>query len=230
MNAILTPSHISVFHFARVCGLTNQTPSPDQLLLALEELRKVQGNALLIGGLAVGHYGWERVTHDIDILYAHADGTILTRLKKYFKLEIKAKSGWHKFAHKKTGVRLELIPEGGLTTFGFIPGPKTVGGEDGFISLFGLVWLKIVSGRLQDDADLANLCRVRLAEMEKIPERLPEEHLRARLIEIIAKAKREIENDPGLQAEREHKAQEEAAAYGKSVKAKKKRAKASARS
>jgi len=224
MKAILEPEQLTVYYLAS--ALKMLSPTAEQMLQTLEDLRKVQGGALLIGGLAVSHHGWRRLTEDVDILYAHADATILTRLKKYFKLQIKAKSGWHKFVHKKTGVRLELIPEGGLTTYGFIPGPKTVGGKDGYISLFGLVWLKLVSGRSRDNADLGDLCRVRMADIEALPDQLPEEHLRTRLKEIIAQAKREIENDPGLQAERENKAQEAAAAYRKSARKRKPKARA----
>src|SRR5262245_20207302 len=107
------------------------TPDSKAMGEALEDLRKVQGEALIVGGIAVIHYGYARSTTDVDLLYAHVDGKILERLKPFFKIVLKAKNGWHHLAHRKTGVRLELIPEAGLTTYGFIPGPKSVGGKDG---------------------------------------------------------------------------------------------------
>lgn len=194
-EAILAPSHLAVFAFAKGCGFVN-TPSPDDLLRALADLRPVQGTALVIGGLAVGYHGWERVTHDIDILYADADGDILRRLKQDFKIVLKAKNGWHHLQHRKTGVRLELIPEGGLGTYGFIPAPQTVGGENGFISLHGLVWLKLVARRERDLADIVDLAKVKPAELSAVTERLPPE-LRAKFAKLLAQAKREMENDPG---------------------------------
>ncbi|MCY3024099.1 MAG: hypothetical protein NTW87_34410 [Planctomycetota bacterium] len=171
------------------------TPSAEDLARTLEDLRRAQGSALVIGGLAVIYHGYERSTQDIDILYADADGRILERLKPDFRIVLKAKNGWHHLEHRKTGVRLELIPEGGLGTYGFIPGPKTVGGESGFISLHGLVWLKLVSGRSQDMADLTTLAKVRQQEFAALRERLPSELL-DRFDEVLAQAKREMENDP----------------------------------
>jgi hypothetical protein len=136
------------------------------------------------------------VTHDIDILYADADGKILERLKKDFKIVLKARNGWHHLEHRKTGVRLELIPEGGLTTYGFIPGPKLAGGENGFISLYGLVWLKLISWRTSDVADLVILAKGRTSEFAALRERLHPEMLE-RFDEVMARAKREMEFDPG---------------------------------
>lgn len=173
-----------------------QGPGPGEMSKATEDLRKAQGSALIIGGLAVIHYGYRRLTEDIDILYANADSGILNRLKQDFEIVLKAKNGWHHLEHRKTGVRLELIPEGGLGTYGFIPGPRTVGGENGFISLFGLVWLKLISWRTQDIADLVVLAKGRLSEVVALREQLPPEMLE-RFDEVIARAKREMEYDPG---------------------------------
>jgi len=218
-EAVLTPSHLSVFAFAKGCGFVD-TPAPDMLAMTVEDLRTVQGTALIIGGLAVGHYGHERATKDVDILYADADGRILERLKGYFRIVVKAKNGWHHLEHRKTHVRLELIPEGGLTTYGFIPGPKLVGGENGFISLFGLVWLKLVSGRLQDMADLAQLAKIKPAEMAALRTRLPPD-LVERFDALLAQARRELENDPGrlpdslAKGSGESTAEEAPARYGK---------------
>src|SRR5262249_20745987 len=128
MPNVLTRSQRLTFDFARGAGAVN-TPDGERIEATLQDLRTVQGPALIIGGLAVIHYGYERSTQDVDILYSQSDGGILKRLRPHFKIVLKAKNGWHHLEHKTTGVRLELIPEGGLTTYGFIPGPATVGGD-----------------------------------------------------------------------------------------------------
>jgi hypothetical protein len=173
-----------------------QVHGPEEMAKTFEDLRKVQGSALIIGGLAVIHYGYQRYTHDIDILYANADGNILQRLKADFSIVVKAQSGWHELKHRKTGVRLELIPEGGLGTYGLIPGPKTAGGEGGFISLLGLVWLKLVSGRSKDNADIVEVAKARPGELDALSDKLPEE-LRGRFAGLLAQAEKEKRNDPG---------------------------------
>ncbi|MGD0089976.1 MAG: hypothetical protein ABSE73_08655 [Planctomycetota bacterium] len=198
-EAVLTPTDLEIFTFAKGVGMalgSPQGPGPEKMAAATEDLHKVQGSALLIGGLAVIHYGYRRLTNDIDILYAHADGKILERLKPDFKIVLKAKNGWHHLQHRKTGVRLKLIPEGGLTTYGFIPGPKTAGGEGAYISLFGLVWLKLVSRRSKDFTDIVELAKVRHAELAALQDKLHED-LRGNFAELLAQAKREKENDPG---------------------------------
>ncbi len=161
------------------------------------------------------HYGYRRYTNDIDILYPNYDeADILRRLKKDFKIVLKAKNGWHHFEHRKTKVRLELIPEGGLTTYGFIPAPQTVGGDKGFISLFGLAWMKLVSGRMKDEADLVEIAKSgQLNAMKKFTARLPEE-LQARYKDLLARAERELHTDMG-RIENAERAEEPSAHYGK---------------
>lgn len=197
MTAILSPRELCIFDFVQ--GMTVDTPDSDAIEQTLQDLRTAQGSALLIGGLAVIHYGYERSTAAIDLLYARADGAILKRLRPRFKTVLKSRSGWHHLQHKKTGVRVELIPEGGLTTYGFIPGPALVGGRDGFISYFGLVWLKLVSGRLKDLADLSELAKRNMKQAEAVRKKLHPE-LQKKYREVLAQARKEIENDPGAKS------------------------------
>lgn len=172
-----------------------ETHTPEEMARTLADFQKVQGRALVIGGVAVIHHGYRRYTHDVDALYSYHDAGILKRLESDFRLVLRAESGWHHLEHRETGVRLELIPEGGLTTYGFIPAPKTAGGENGVISLSGLIWLKLVSGRSKDDADVIEVAKVRMAEVEACLAKLPSE-LHERFNELIARAKRELANDP----------------------------------
>jgi hypothetical protein len=213
LNAALSETQLSIFEFARGCGLN--TPSAVDIATTLNDLKKVQGSALLIGGLAVIHYGYKRFTEDVDILYAHADGTIAQRLKKDFKKITKAKTGWLHFVHRRTGVRLELIPEGGLTTYGFIPGPKLVGADGDFISLKGLLWLKIVSGRGKDIVDIIEITKQRPDEVRVAAAELPAQY-HERMSKLMAQAKREYDADPHrLRPEDIDRSEEPAPVYGR---------------
>lgn len=191
---MLTQAELSIFEFARGVGACD-VPSAAQIEKVITDLAPLQGSALLIGGMAVIHYGYRRSTDDVDLLYANADHDILKRLKPKFKTVTKAKSGWHKLEHKETKVRLELIPEGGLTNYGFIPGPRTVGAAGSFITFEGLLWLKLVSGRIQDRADVAILMKTRLTMASTIKKSLPPE-LHEQFDELVAQAKFEVKTDP----------------------------------
>jgi hypothetical protein len=193
MPMVLTSTELAVFEFGK--GLGMDVHSAAEIEGALEDLRAVQGSALIIGGIAVIHHGYRRYTHDLDLLYADSDGGILKRLEPHFRIVIQAESGWHELEHRKTKVRLELIPAGGIGTYGFIPGPRVVGGEQGFITLAGLIWLKLISGRAQDDADVITLAKLRMAEFAELRLKLPAE-FHARFDELLARARREMEYDP----------------------------------
>ena len=214
MKSVLWPEQIAAYRLARAFGFMD-VPTPEQMQRTINDARKVLGDALIAGGVAVGYYGWKRITQDVDLLYSATDGTILARLRKDFRIVIKANSGWHELAHRKTKVRLELIPEGGIGTYGFIPGPRTVGGRDGMISLLGLSWMKLVSGRSKDITDLVEIAKSQLDEMRSIQSGLPPE-LQPRFAEALAQAQKELDYDPhhenrgGAQS-----AQEAAPRYGK---------------
>ena len=194
MAAVLTRLQRRVFDFA--WSVSKTMPDGEQIEATLQDTRKVQGPALLIGGIAVIHFGYRRSTDDVDLLYAQKDGTILKRLRPYFKTVQKAKNGWHHLEHKKLGVRLELIPEGGLSTNGFIPGPDIVDGRDGFISFEGLVWLKLVSGRLKDLADLAELAKRNMKRSEAAYAHVRPE-LKDMYRQVLDQARKENEHNPG---------------------------------
>ena len=188
----LTASQLDTFDFARGFGM--KTIGSAGIQKTVDDLKPCLGSALVIGGLAVIHHGYERYTKDVDILYAHADGTILKRLSKNFKRVNRVSNGWHHLEHRKTKVRLELIPEGGLTTYGFIPGPHFFGSDDGYLPLWGLIWLKLVSGRIQDDADIAMLAKIRMADVAAARQKLPSELLE-RFDALIARAKLDLKNE-----------------------------------
>lgn len=196
----LSPTYLRLLDFAKAFNSVN-TPTSASMDQTVRDLREVQGSAWIIGGLAVAHYGLERTTEDVDILYENRDTQILKRLSKYFEVVRNASNGWSELRHKVTAVRLELIPEGGLTQFGFIPFCNIVGGADGYISLSGLIWLKLVSGRPQDDADVVRLLKLHPDVILRLRHELTEV-LQTRLDELGNKAVQDSDNDPFLHPEK----------------------------
>ena len=195
MELVLSRSQLAVFDFGRAFGAVD-TPSSQNLEHTFQDVSKALGSALVVGGMAVIHHGYERGTQDVDIIYFnHDEADILRRLKKEFKVVTKAKSGWHHLQHRKTKVRLELIPEGGLGTYGFIPSPKVLGSDGGFVSLRGLIWLKLIAGRMQDLADIVILAKQRMKVLRGVKRELPPE-FHARYEELLVQAQRELDTDP----------------------------------
>src|SRR4029079_3414828 len=97
MELVLTRSQLATFDFSRGAGAV-KTPSSENLEKTLAALSPVLGPVLVAGGMAVIHFGYERNTRDIDILYPiYDEADILRRLKKDFKIVLKAKNGWGHF-------------------------------------------------------------------------------------------------------------------------------------
>jgi hypothetical protein len=214
MEITLSRSQLATFDLGRAFGAVD-TPSSEKLVITLSDVSKSLGSALVVGGMAVIHHGYERNTQDVDLLYSnHDEFELLRRLKKDFKVVSKAKSGWHHLEHRKTKVRLELIPEGGLGTYGFIPGPKTVGSDGGFVSLKGLIWLKLVAGRMQDLADIVILAKQRMKVLRRLKSELPQE-FHERYEELLVQAQRELDTDPDPNSLIGGRVREAPARYGK---------------
>ena len=58
------------------------------------------------------------------------------------------------------------------------------------------MWLKLVSGRSKDHADIVEVAKARPNEVETLRDKLPPE-LRAKFAELLAQAAKEKKNDPG---------------------------------
>ncbi|HWL85277.1 MAG TPA: hypothetical protein VNO21_05720 [Polyangiaceae bacterium] len=135
----------------------------DTAFVALRALlAEVDAPYKLVGGLAVIHHGYERLTVDIDLLVGRE------------ALEaIKARAPEHGFTilsqrrllHEPTGVRVDLlvagepIPRSTDVTF---PSPESMGAsphDATFIGLSGLFELKLRSGRNKDLADITELLK-----------------------------------------------------------------------
>ncbi len=64
----LSPSYLSVFDFGRGMGALTM-PSSADVLSAVRDLNMAQRKEIVVGGIAVGYYGYERSTTNLDLLY-----------------------------------------------------------------------------------------------------------------------------------------------------------------
>ena len=154
---------------------------------------------VVIGGLAVNHHGYMRVTADVDILVARRDAVALYR-------RLRSEPGWRRYSEgfKNTllDVGLDICVEGERTAPGSteeFPDParlRTVAaGPLPVPALAELLALKVMSGRARDDADVVELLkrhRSRMASLEKAAARsLKTDEARGRLGALVARAKAE---------------------------------------
>ena len=194
---LFTLSKAAVRIFNTGIGWNPMNHSSVMMTKTLADLKPLQGTALLIGGMAVIEHGYVRYTEDIDLLYTNSDTKIIQRLSQHFNVVIRSESGWHQLEHKETKIRVELIPGGALGHYGFLPFCNEVKGEAGYISVAGLVWLKLIAGRSRDETDIIELYKREKARAKVVAARaqLPAE-FHERFDILIAKAERELQVDP----------------------------------
>jgi hypothetical protein len=152
-----------------------------------------------MGGLAVNHHGYMRVTADVDILVARREAVALYR-------KLRSESGWRRypegFKNTELGVGLDIRVEGERTAPGSteaFPDPaklRTVAVHPLPVpTLAELLALKVMSGRARDDADVVELLkrhRSRMASLETVAaRRLLTAEARSRLGALVARAKAE---------------------------------------
>jgi hypothetical protein len=110
-------------------------------------LRDYDIKPVIIGGLAVQRYGYRRFTEDIDILISRRD---------YDRL---VEDGKIKFGQLKVkpGIQIDVLTEGKDDN----PDPEFVrDGNSYWPTLEGLIYLKLLSGRKKDEADVVELIKV----------------------------------------------------------------------
>lgn len=103
---------------------------------------------LLVGGMAVQYHGYSRFTEDIDILLSREDyNTLLEDEKiKFGQLKI------------KPGVQVDVLCGGKDNN----PNPEIVRDGDYYYPTFeGLVYLKLISNRIKDRADVVELIKAK---------------------------------------------------------------------
>ena len=144
--------------------------------------------AVVGGGWAVWRHGFlGRVTQDVDILVPADKVDELLRVAAVSGFDVlQTPAGrWPKLTHKATGVQVDLLPEGqrpgtpahlAPTT---LPHPTKFGAAAGrmrYITLPGLIELKLAAGRARDEADVVELLRANPDQATVVRQHLADTH------------------------------------------------------
>ena len=161
--------------------------------------READVKPVVIGGLAVNHHGYMRVTADVHILVARKEAVALYR-------RLRSESGWRRYAegfkNTELGIGLDICVEGERTAPRSVeefPDPALLDTIDvdplPVPTLPELLALKVMSGRARDDADVVELLkrhRSRMASLKTAASRrLRTAEARARLTALVSRAKAE---------------------------------------
>ena len=154
---------------------------------------------VVIGGLAVNHHGYMRVTSDVDILVARREAVALYR-------QLRSQPGWRRYAegfkNTKLGVGLDICVEGEPTaprSNEAFPDPADLVKVEvdplPVPALPELIALKVMSGRARDDADVVELLKRHRSRMAALKSsagrRLRTDEARTRLAALVARARSE---------------------------------------
>ncbi len=139
-------------------------PATDEALGPLRSmLRAASIDFRIIGGMAVVHHGYERLTVDLDVLIA-TDGP--AKLEPFLDRFGFSRSTESRLVHESTGVRVDVLVEGntlvGPRSCPPLPSPAAVGASPAdpeVVSLAGLLTLKLDAGRRQDLTDVVELLK-----------------------------------------------------------------------
>ena len=154
----------------------------ERLLAAAETM------AVVAGGWAVWRHGYAgRVTQDVDIVVAHDKIETLKRLAEVCGFDfLEPPAGrWPKMTHRQTGIEVDLLPELGIPGTASHPAPVTIGhplryqavlGTLSYITLAGLIELKLGAARAKDIADLIELIKQHQSELQPIIDHLSSVH------------------------------------------------------
>jgi hypothetical protein len=144
--------------------------------------------AVLAGGWAVWRHGFVgRVTQDLDIVLPADRVEEFLRVAAVSGFEVlpRPEGRWPKVLHKDTGVKVDIVPEGGRPGTASRPAPTTiphpnalgaVGATLHYLSLPTLIELKLAAGRGRDESDVIELIRVNLDRLDTIRARLATVH------------------------------------------------------
>jgi len=155
---------------------------------------------VVIGGMAVNHHGYLRLTADLAVLVSKAAATPLLR-------RLRSEPGWkrHSEGFKNTvlGVSVDICVEGEKTapdSAERFPSPSELAVVNTrplpVPTLAELVALKVMSGRARDDADVVELLkrhRSRIPALRrKASQRLRTAAARERLVGLVQRARQEL--------------------------------------
>ena len=153
-------------------------------------LQAIDCPAVVAGGWAVWRHGYVgRVTEDVDIVLPadRIDEFLNAAMFSGFERLSVRPGNWPKVRHKESDITVDLLPEGATpgtasqmapTT---IPHPDLLGAEGlalKYISLPGLIELKLAAGRARDESDVVELIRANADQFAGIREHLVSVHPR----------------------------------------------------
>ncbi|HEY3320055.1 MAG TPA: hypothetical protein VGP72_06295 [Planctomycetota bacterium] len=162
------------------------------VLLLRKAVRQINGAyACFIGGLAVQEHGYVRWTDDVDIVVdAEHFSEVIEKLREMgFAIE-------PNFAlrNKETGATVDVLKEG-TTLKGAhfpLPHPSELGPNCGFATLPAVIRLKLDAHRRQDLADVVQLLKSHLPQIDDICSQLPEA-FRTEFLQLADEARRELQ-------------------------------------
>jgi len=166
--------------------------------------RELKIRPVVIGGLAVNHHGYLRVTVDVDLLLSKEDAARLFR-------RLKEELGWKRygegFKNLRLGVAVDFCVEGGIPSPQWserFPHPAnlklTKAKPLPVPTLEVLLALKAMSGRAKDEADAVELLKRRPKRIDGLGASaaalLTTAEARRFLEAIVARAKEELARRP----------------------------------
>lgn len=191
--------------------MENLASGHDETLRALyEHADEMNAELMLVGAVAVILNGYERTTVDRDLLvsYRHVR-PLAERLMDdadWERLEIRE----YAFRHLNTGIQIDFLVSRDLIKLGhpyYFPEPNELESDAQIeripvVGLHDLIFLKLIAGRMQDLADITELCKRKLesVDADKVLARLDpydEEH-REVLADILRRVPKELEDEKRL--------------------------------
>lgn len=161
--------------------------------------------SVVAGGWAVWHHGYAgRVTEDVDIVVGKEAIGALQQSAQLFRFDFlePPRGRWPKLQHRETGIEVDLLPEGGIpgTPSNLAPvairAPIAYGASEDslvYISLSGLVELKLGAGRAKDTADLIEILHLHPDRISELIEHVAQVHgsYRSKLQRLIEQSQDE---------------------------------------
>jgi len=151
-------------------------------------LGAMQCPSVLAGGWAVWRHGFiGRITQDVDIVLPadRVEEFLRVAVVSGFHILPQPEGRWPKVRHKETGVKVDILPEGGRPGTASRPAPTVIahptslgakGVQLGYILLPSLIELKLAAGRGRDESDVIELVRTNLDQVEAIRAHLATAH------------------------------------------------------
>lgn len=151
-------------------------------------LQAIDCPAVVAGGWAVWRHGYVgRVTEDVDIVLPadRIDEFLNAAVFSGFERLPVRPGNWPKMRHKESDIKVDLLPEGATPGTASRQAPTTIPHPDQlgaagvvlrYISLPGLIELKLAAGRARDESDVVELIRANANQVTAIQQHLASVH------------------------------------------------------